>query len=167
MDITNGEAKSSLNTLTAGTLYTKHTYDLFGDLRIFRANRSWTDRNYFRHPRYLASLCIFFPTGITSHQSCHCKSYLLLCPYLQNDVQKPSFSLADGNNSLATKYRQSHLCQNVLQELEHVSQCADGTKGPDEAADYATTFFYQVSKLTVDVSFRELISHLWIMLCSW
>lgn len=40
MDITNGEAKSKLNTLTAGTLYTKHTYDLFGDLWISRANRS-------------------------------------------------------------------------------------------------------------------------------
>lgn len=40
MDITNGEAKSKLNTLPAGTLYTKHTYDLFGDLWICRANRS-------------------------------------------------------------------------------------------------------------------------------
>uniref|UniRef100_H2U5G3 ATP-binding cassette, sub-family G (WHITE), member 2b n=1 Tax=Takifugu rubripes TaxID=31033 RepID=H2U5G3_TAKRU len=35
--------------------------------------------------------------------------------------------------SLANTYRQSHLCQNVLQELEHVSQSsADKIKGPDE-----------------------------------
>ncbi|CAG14260.1 unnamed protein product, partial [Tetraodon nigroviridis] len=58
---------------------------------------------------------------------------------------EPPFPSADGNNSLATEYRQSHLCQNVLQELEHVSQSAtDGTKGHGEAADYATTFFYQL-----------------------
>lgn len=61
------------------------------------------------------------------------------------------FSSADGQSSLSTKYCQSHLFQNVLQELEHVRQSSnDGTKGPDEAADYATTFFYQVSKLTAD-----------------
>uniref|UniRef100_H3DR92 ATP-binding cassette, sub-family G (WHITE), member 2c n=1 Tax=Tetraodon nigroviridis TaxID=99883 RepID=H3DR92_TETNG len=84
MDITNGEAKSTLNAITAGTRYTKHRYDLLGDL--------W-----------------------------------------QIDL-----------GQTATEYRQSHLCQNVLQELEHVSQSAtDGTKGHGEAADYATTFFYQ------------------------
>lgn len=81
--------------------------------------------------------------------------------------QSLPFPLADGNNSLATEYRQSHLCQNVLQELEHVSPSAvDGAKGHDEAPDYATTFFYQVIKLTGHVSFRELTSHLLIMLCS-
>ncbi|TNM85280.1 hypothetical protein fugu_007551 [Takifugu bimaculatus] len=49
------------------------------------------------------------------------------------------------NSSLANTYRQSHLCQNVLQELEHVSQSsADKIKGPDEVADYPTTFFYQL-----------------------
>lgn len=32
MDITNGEAKSTHNTITAGTLYTQHMYDLLGDL---------------------------------------------------------------------------------------------------------------------------------------
>lgn len=60
------------------------------------------------------------------------------------------FSSAD-NSSLANTYRQSHLCQNVLQELEHVGQSStDKIKGPDEVADYPTTFFYQVSKLTAD-----------------
>lgn len=71
----------------------------------------------------------------------------LLLPYRQHDTREALFSSADGNNSLAAKYRQSHLCQNVLQELELVSQSPDdGTKGPDEAADYATSFFYQVRK---------------------
>lgn len=52
------------------------------------------------------------------------------------------------NNLLATKYRQSHLCQNVLEELDHVSQSiAEGDKGQDEAANYATSFLYQVSQL--------------------
>lgn len=66
------------------------------------------------------------------------------------------FSSAD-NSSLANTYRQSHLCQNVLQELEHVSQSsADKIKGPDEVADYPTTFFYQVSKLMQMLSTRQL-----------
>lgn len=91
----------------------------------------------------------------------------LLRPYRQHDIREALFSSADGNNSLAAKYRQSHLCQNVLQELEHVIQSTnDGTKGPDEPADYATSFFYQVGKLTPDVSFRGFISHLLIALCS-
>lgn len=66
------------------------------------------------------------------------------------------FSSAD-NSSLANTYRQSHLCQNVLQELEHVSQSSvDKIKGPDEVADYPTTFFYQVSKLMQMLSTRQL-----------
>lgn len=86
------------------------------------------------------------------HSNFNVRRLPLLCPYLQHDVQEPPFfPPADGHDSLATKYRHSHLCQNMIQELEHVSQnAAGGTKGRGEAADYATTFFYQVSKLTVD-----------------
>ncbi|KAM6940889.1 broad substrate specificity ATP-binding cassette transporter ABCG2b isoform 2-T2 [Lycodopsis pacificus] len=48
-------------------------------------------------------------------------------------------------NPLANKYRQSQLCRNVLDELDQVNQSiADGAKGQDEAADYATSFFYQL-----------------------
>lgn len=32
MDITNGEAKSTIDTPSTGTLYKKHTHNLFGDL---------------------------------------------------------------------------------------------------------------------------------------
>uniref|UniRef100_A0A8C4H7I9 ABC transporter domain-containing protein n=1 Tax=Dicentrarchus labrax TaxID=13489 RepID=A0A8C4H7I9_DICLA len=48
-------------------------------------------------------------------------------------------------NPLATKYRQSQLCQNVLEELDHVNKStAEGVKGQDEAADYVTSFLYQL-----------------------
>ncbi|XP_056890780.1 broad substrate specificity ATP-binding cassette transporter ABCG2b isoform X1 [Takifugu flavidus] len=63
---------------------------------------------------------------------------------ITNGEAKSTYITAD-NSSLANTYRQSHLCQNVLQELEHVSQSsADKIKGPDEVADYPTTFFYQL-----------------------
>ncbi|XP_068593550.1 broad substrate specificity ATP-binding cassette transporter ABCG2b [Cebidichthys violaceus] len=52
---------------------------------------------------------------------------------------------AECKNPLANKYRQSQLCRNVLDELGHVNQSiADAPKGPDEAADYATSFLYQL-----------------------
>ncbi|XP_070829217.1 broad substrate specificity ATP-binding cassette transporter ABCG2b [Chaetodon trifascialis] len=51
----------------------------------------------------------------------------------------------DCKNLLATKYRQSHLCQTVLEELDHVNQSiVEGAKGRDEAAKYATSFLYQM-----------------------
>ncbi|XP_029706425.1 broad substrate specificity ATP-binding cassette transporter ABCG2b [Takifugu rubripes] len=63
---------------------------------------------------------------------------------ITNGETKSTYITAD-NSSLANTYRQSHLCQNVLQELEHVSQSsADKIKGPDEVADYPTTFLRQL-----------------------
>nr|XP_046227440.1 broad substrate specificity ATP-binding cassette transporter ABCG2b isoform X2 [Scatophagus argus] len=48
-------------------------------------------------------------------------------------------------NLLATKYRQSQLFQEVLEELDHVyHSVAEGSYGQDKAADYATSFFYQM-----------------------
>lgn len=53
-------------------------------------------------------------------------------------------------------YRQSQLGRNVLEELDHVNQSiSDGASGPDEAADYATSFLYQASQLC----FSETHSH--------
>ncbi|TDH15741.1 hypothetical protein EPR50_G00013110 [Perca flavescens] len=55
-------------------------------------------------------------------------------------------NLVEYKNSLANKYRQSQLCQNVLEELGHVDQrIAEGAKGHDKAAEYATSFFYQLA----------------------
>ncbi|KAK9540663.1 hypothetical protein VZT92_003102 [Zoarces viviparus] len=52
---------------------------------------------------------------------------------------------SDCKNPLANKYRQSQLCRNVLDELDQVNQSiADGAKGQNEAADYATSFLYQL-----------------------
>ncbi|XP_069545798.1 broad substrate specificity ATP-binding cassette transporter ABCG2b [Brachyistius frenatus] len=51
----------------------------------------------------------------------------------------------ESKNPLAIKYRQSKLCQNVIEELDHVNQSvSEGVKGEAEAADYATSFFYQM-----------------------
>lgn len=53
----------------------------------------------------------------------------------------------DDKHLLATKYRQSHLCQIVLEDLDHVNQSiAEGVKGQDsdKSASYATSFFYQM-----------------------
>ncbi|KAI3353341.1 hypothetical protein L3Q82_019881, partial [Scortum barcoo] len=57
-----------------------------------------------------------------------------------------SISAVEDKNPLATKYRQSQLCQNVLEELDHVNfnSIAEGAKGQDHAADYATSFSYQM-----------------------
>ncbi|KAK1886946.1 Broad substrate specificity ATP-binding cassette transporter ABCG2 [Dissostichus eleginoides] len=55
---------------------------------------------------------------------------------------------AECKNPLATKYRQSQLCQKVVEELNHVDKSiAEGVKGHDEPADYVTSFCYQVSQL--------------------
>ncbi|KAF0037122.1 hypothetical protein F2P81_009996 [Scophthalmus maximus] len=54
--------------------------------------------------------------------------------------------LAECNNPLATQYRQSQLCQRVLEELDHAKQSIlDGVIGQDEVADYATSFLYQLA----------------------
>jgi len=44
------------------------------------------------------------------------------------------------------KYRQSRLYQNVIEELDHVNQNIAGMDKSEEASNYATSFFYQVSK---------------------
>ncbi|KAF3852146.1 hypothetical protein F7725_005501 [Dissostichus mawsoni] len=55
-------------------------------------------------------------------------------------------STAECKNPLATKYRQSQLCQKVVEELNHVNKSiAEGVKGHDEPADYVTSFCYQDS----------------------
>ncbi|KAM7009465.1 broad substrate specificity ATP-binding cassette transporter ABCG2b [Tautogolabrus adspersus] len=51
----------------------------------------------------------------------------------------------ESKNPLASKYHQSKLCQTMLEELDHVTQLiAEGAKGQDQAADYATSFLYQM-----------------------
>ncbi|XP_040002494.1 broad substrate specificity ATP-binding cassette transporter ABCG2b [Xiphias gladius] len=53
--------------------------------------------------------------------------------------------VAECTNPLATKYRQSQLYQNVLEELDHVNQSvAELVKSQDVAASYATSFCYQM-----------------------
>uniref|UniRef100_UPI0037E8C6E3 broad substrate specificity ATP-binding cassette transporter ABCG2b n=1 Tax=Semicossyphus pulcher TaxID=241346 RepID=UPI0037E8C6E3 len=48
-------------------------------------------------------------------------------------------------NQLASKYRQSKLCEDMLKDLDHVNRSiAEGAKGQDKAADYATSFLYQM-----------------------
>lgn len=62
-----------------------------------------------------------------------------------------ALSAVECKNTLATKFRQSELCLNVLKELEHVNQSlAEGVKGPDEPVDYATSFLYQVRELNLE-----------------
>lgn len=57
-------------------------------------------------------------------------------------------STAECQNELATKYQESELCQKVLEELNHMNQRTDGeVKSHDEAAKYATSFLYQVSRI--------------------
>lgn len=57
-------------------------------------------------------------------------------------------STDDCKNPLAIKYYQSQLCKNMLEELNHVNQSiAEGVKGQDKAADYVTSFLYQVSQI--------------------
>ncbi|XP_062243824.1 broad substrate specificity ATP-binding cassette transporter ABCG2b isoform X2 [Platichthys flesus] len=56
-----------------------------------------------------------------------------------------SLTADDSKNTLAGKYRQSQLCQTVLQELERVNQSmGDGVKGQDEIPNYVTSFLYQM-----------------------
>ncbi|KAF7663306.1 hypothetical protein LDENG_00213550 [Lucifuga dentata] len=51
----------------------------------------------------------------------------------------------EGKNPLALKYRQSQLCQNVLEELDRVNQViGKEVRGQEEVADYATSFLYQM-----------------------
>lgn len=57
-------------------------------------------------------------------------------------------STAEFKNQLATKYQESELFQKVLEELNHVNQSTDeGVKGRDEAANYVTSFLYQVRQI--------------------
>ncbi|XP_068445183.1 broad substrate specificity ATP-binding cassette transporter ABCG2b isoform X2 [Clinocottus analis] len=54
-------------------------------------------------------------------------------------------SAAQGSNPLVNMYSQSQAYQNMMEELDHVNQSiADGAKGQDKAADYATSFLYQL-----------------------
>ncbi|CAK6971802.1 broad substrate specificity ATP-binding cassette transporter ABCG2b [Scomber scombrus] len=56
-----------------------------------------------------------------------------------------SLTAAEGKNPLAIKYRQSKLCQDVIEELDHVYQSvAERVKGQDKKVDYVTSFFYQM-----------------------
>lgn len=61
-----------------------------------------------------------------------------------------SLTQEDCKNPLAIKYQQSQLYQNMIEELDHVNQSiVDGVTGEDKPANYATSFFYQVSKSSV------------------
>ncbi|XP_041838230.1 broad substrate specificity ATP-binding cassette transporter ABCG2b [Melanotaenia boesemani] len=56
-----------------------------------------------------------------------------------------SLAGVDCNNSLAMKYHQSRLYQNVIEELDHVNQSiAEMVIAEEEAVDYATSFLYQM-----------------------
>ncbi len=62
-----------------------------------------------------------------------------------NDV---SLSKAENENQLAIEYRNSQLCQNVLEELDHLNLSDDEeNRSQDKAIGYATSFSYQVSQL--------------------
>ncbi|XP_037109613.1 broad substrate specificity ATP-binding cassette transporter ABCG2b isoform X2 [Syngnathus acus] len=55
---------------------------------------------------------------------------------------------SERKNVLAVKYFQSQLCQDVLRELDRISLGVAGeVKGREEAADYATSFLYQMRVL--------------------
>lgn len=57
-------------------------------------------------------------------------------------------STADFKNQLGTKYHESELFQKVLEALSQVNQSTNvGVKGQDEAANYVTSFLYQVSQV--------------------
>ncbi|XP_058495681.1 broad substrate specificity ATP-binding cassette transporter ABCG2b [Solea solea] len=56
-----------------------------------------------------------------------------------------SISADDSQNPLASRYRQSSLCQRVLEELGRLNlSSAERDKGQDEPVDYATSFLYQL-----------------------
>ncbi|XP_034087315.1 broad substrate specificity ATP-binding cassette transporter ABCG2b isoform X1 [Gymnodraco acuticeps] len=56
-----------------------------------------------------------------------------------------TLTTAECKNPLAIKYRQSELCQKVVEELNHVDKSiAEGVKDHDEPADYVTSFCYQM-----------------------
>nr|XP_043884142.1 broad substrate specificity ATP-binding cassette transporter ABCG2-like [Solea senegalensis] len=56
-----------------------------------------------------------------------------------------SISADDSQNPLASRYRQSSLCQRVLEELGRLNlSSAERGKGQDEPVDYATSFLYQL-----------------------
>ncbi|XP_037328608.2 broad substrate specificity ATP-binding cassette transporter ABCG2b [Pungitius pungitius] len=56
-----------------------------------------------------------------------------------------SLTAEEDKNPLANLYRRSPLGRNVLEELDHVNlSISDGAGGPDQAADYATSFLYQL-----------------------
>lgn len=71
-------------------------------------------------------------------------NYVLICKIVM--YKALSLFADESKNHLATNYRQSQLCQNVLEELDHVNNnFAQWAEGPNEAVDYATSFLYQVS----------------------
>lgn len=50
------------------------------------------------------------------------------------------------------KYQGSELFHKVLEELNHMNMSTDeGVKGEDEAANYVTSFLYQVSQVRISV----------------
>ncbi|XP_061575748.1 broad substrate specificity ATP-binding cassette transporter ABCG2b isoform X2 [Cololabis saira] len=56
-----------------------------------------------------------------------------------------SFTEVEGKNSHSAKYRQSHLYQNVMEELNRLNQgLSEEVKGEGDAAQYATSFLYQM-----------------------
>ncbi|XP_034543196.1 broad substrate specificity ATP-binding cassette transporter ABCG2b [Notolabrus celidotus] len=54
------------------------------------------------------------------------------------------FAAEESKNPLASMYRQSKMCQTTLEELDHVNQITEGAKCQGKAADYATSFLYQL-----------------------
>ncbi|XP_068606891.1 broad substrate specificity ATP-binding cassette transporter ABCG2b [Brachionichthys hirsutus] len=56
-----------------------------------------------------------------------------------------TITTAETENQLASAYRRSQLCHNVLQEQEHLNQRSEeGSQHREKAADYATPFLYQM-----------------------
>lgn len=64
---------------------------------------------------------------------------------------------ANDKNALATHYRQSQLHQNVMEELEDVTQSIAGVATSEEQAPaYVTSFLYQVNKpVHLNISWAE------------
>ncbi|KAF7223545.1 broad substrate specificity ATP-binding cassette transporter ABCG2b isoform X1 [Nothobranchius furzeri] len=55
-----------------------------------------------------------------------------------------TMTAVESKTSLMLKYHQSHLYQNVMEELEHIDQSITGEANGDETAQYATSFLFQM-----------------------
>uniref|UniRef100_A0A8C6L6Z3 ATP-binding cassette sub-family G member 2-like n=2 Tax=Nothobranchius TaxID=28779 RepID=A0A8C6L6Z3_NOTFU len=62
----------------------------------------------------------------------------------QETMTAENMSLKPSKTSLMLKYHQSHLYQNVMEELEHIDQSITGEANGDETAQYATSFLFQM-----------------------